>query len=866
MYKTALSTCIGPRGEQNWVSPDHQRIIDGASEYMATANHYMKNDVTGGGRLSTDSTLYRDGKSAELKLALRKVANARTHADRVAWTKHAADFMGNTNDGELEQAIFTLSSHFIREKAPKLFDLNYFVGFRVLDKSDDNTRVVGIYGFKVGKSWVYIPVFFDKGKLNGYELCYLEAKDQFVPLKEGWVDWIIKNAGDEALGSADDKDIKQLGVRYPSMTQLTQPPILGKTAAVFNKLAGMTAHLEPWVRQGVLCLSRCSDLTKVDADLFNLEKIGSADPTVFARLAVTCETYPLLKVAMQAFYGDDVMQRMCKRVMQTHVQKTAHRRELASSIRPARPTKRAAVQIITQEDKHYFPYLTEKQAEELVEGPIAVDERASDEVATLEDEIKFCTPDRTGVYDVFCADGTFRECLVVVGAMFSNTRPDREICLVVDWKRRKHIYAKSMAVLCVQGSYKEGWFDRLPADAFRSGTNMHTGSDDTHASSRILIANNGSATIPLDLTHLSDGLWRINSYDSEYEEHRDRTYDINENVNQFFGLSQMLYLNRKTPEDGLGKVKGCRPRWLVCSSQLAGTKFVVRNDKLIAPSKFKFIDVEEGSGAAFPLGDENDIVAMLYKNRKKLRAAKVPGGYALDGEKSDKTAAFKRLVLNYSFRDKVANDILKAVELADGHTLYIPYITPRYKTAELPIDPVFLQNGILSEMGDSTMSPVFNDMPISADGYSGLPIQEGFEDTQQLGFEDQPTPTEFTNELPPPDPMAMQQAAEAAQTGQKNVFDISMLAALLKTNRNDEVLGDYSKTFKLALSHVGRVLFKLYWDRDSFIDRFGEEDMDKFEDLLKDVFSNLGDLVLYLTTKDERPELSDFLDSVGSED
>jgi len=221
------------------------------------------------------------------------------------------------------------------------------------------------------------------------------------------------------------------------------------------------------------------------------------------------------------------------------------------------------------------------------------------------------------------------------------------------------------------------------------------------------------------------------------------------------------------------------------------------------------------------------------------------------------------LVLDYCFRDKVAGAILETTDLAVGHILKIPYAPPRFKIAELPIDPVFQRDGLLSNMHENLMSPMFQDNPVGYDGYSNLPVQGGIDEAQQLGFEDQPTPPEWLQEVPPPDPMAMQQGMEAAQTGRRDVFDVSSLAGLLKTNRSEELLGDYTKVFKLALSHVGRTMFKLYWDRDSFIDRFGEEDMEKLEELLQDVFSNLGDLVLYLSSKDDRPEISDFLDNIG---
>ena len=281
----------------------------------------------------------------KLFYCLKKCADAKTPSTRKYWVKKAGDFMGGTNDQELETAIFTLSSHFIRDKAPKLFDMNYFVGFRILDASDDNTKVVGIYGFKVGKTWVYIPVFFDKGKINGFELCYIHNKDQFVPLKEGWVDWIIKNSGDEAFGKENTKDFRQLGIRYPNMRQLTQPPVMGKVAS-----------FEPWVQQGLLGIAKHAksspELTESAADL---EKLASKDAKVFTRLIMACDKYPIIKVAMESFYGNDFFQRTFNRLQNSYTKianaKKAHKIQ-------ERPLKHSAVRVVTRDDVSAFPFLT----------------------------------------------------------------------------------------------------------------------------------------------------------------------------------------------------------------------------------------------------------------------------------------------------------------------------------------------------------------------------------------------------------------------------------------------------------------------------------------------------------------------------
>jgi len=54
--------------------------------------------------------------------------------------------------------------------------LDYEVGFQLMDRNDDNTKAVGVFGFKIGSQWLYCPVFFLNGDLKGTELLYI--KDQ----------------------------------------------------------------------------------------------------------------------------------------------------------------------------------------------------------------------------------------------------------------------------------------------------------------------------------------------------------------------------------------------------------------------------------------------------------------------------------------------------------------------------------------------------------------------------------------------------------------------------------------------------------------------------------------------------------------
>ena len=101
-----------------------------------------------------------------------------------------AELGGSGNDNQFEQSFSNLAHAYLKDKAPGLLD--YEVGFELMERNEDSTKAVGIFGFKVGSQWLYAPVFFINGDLKGHELLYLKDQDQFVPLKENWLNYLLR--------------------------------------------------------------------------------------------------------------------------------------------------------------------------------------------------------------------------------------------------------------------------------------------------------------------------------------------------------------------------------------------------------------------------------------------------------------------------------------------------------------------------------------------------------------------------------------------------------------------------------------------------------------------------------------------------
>ncbi len=80
--------------------------------------------------------------------------------------------LGGDQESSFEQAFSSLAYAYLKDKSPRLLD--FIVGFQLVDRNEDNTKAVGIFGFKVGDQWLYAPVFFLNGDLKGHELLYIK--------------------------------------------------------------------------------------------------------------------------------------------------------------------------------------------------------------------------------------------------------------------------------------------------------------------------------------------------------------------------------------------------------------------------------------------------------------------------------------------------------------------------------------------------------------------------------------------------------------------------------------------------------------------------------------------------------------------
>jgi hypothetical protein len=93
---------------------------------------------------------------------------------------------------------------------------------------------------------------------------------------------------------------------------------------------------------------------------------------------------------------------------------------------------------------------------------------------------------------------------------------------------------------------------------------------------------------------------------------------------------------------------------------------------------------------------------------------------------------------------------------------------------------------------------------------------------------------------------AIEDAIAASQSGQKDVMDVSVLGSLVKAMDVDPMVNKYTADLIKGEDRLGRILLLYYWHNDKFKERYGDDEMQELESVLKNTFKSMGDLILFL--------------------
>lgn len=775
-----------------------------------------------------------------------------------------AGTIGGEQEASFEQSFASLAYVYLKDKAPRLLD--FMLGFQLVDRDDDKTKAVGIFGFKVGSQWLYSPVFFLNGQLKGHELLYLKGQDQFVPLKENWVNFVLSQRP-HILGEPEQRNLSQLGVLQPNLYRLSSPPYSTKFGSV---QVDLPKDWPSWMVEVAPCLGSWATDNPIRmekyAGLDNRLSLQALcrDSLYWCKMAMdTCERYPVIGAYVEQFYGNNFF-----RDSLLHLRKTAMASEEGRVLRtptdtepPTRvlnlldgpvPVKQAAgpaVEIHVNEDQVFTqnaPELTESERERLMrDGHLIKDHREGDEVSkkyNTQTLLELANPEATGLYEVLVKPHGFAKCLVISAPQTSEGRQDFSTLIRLepkDWMNahRSTIYAKPKLDNEVDSWNK--WYEKLGKGSLEKGGVY------------VIVSREGQGTAPFRVEEtLGDGRFKVSFKDYATRNRPKYMPQIAENdpdwdADYYFG-SEMISLNERE-----------------------GTSFKSMSNTLYVPKEHKIVRVEkteadtdknapccvgaESHSKDTPLrpGNLSDIQAEILQKSAQLKLYANSNEVSINnGQLMPKRAALFTLVRYHGFREKEAKELITETEK----------LAMRGKPGLFRIK---YAQGYPGEVNGSNLvnqgpgAPAMPEPMYGADPSYGN-VQQQYPQSDMMPVPElnsQNTDPNTYNPLPEavPDPMAMQQAQQAGQMGQKEVFDTSLISGLIRTSRQDNMVNRYLGDLLKALDRLGRLLFVFYWHNDEFSDQYGKSDLPELEDSLRNTFESLGDLVLWLKEKDVGP-------------
>lgn len=815
---------------------------------------------------------------------------------RIESATKTANLGGSGGETEFEQAFSSLAYAYLRDKAPRLLD--NMVGFQLVDRNEDNTKAMGIFGFQLDKQWLYAPVFFLNGDLKGHELLYMKNNDAFVPMKENWINYIMSRKP-HVLGESSSNQLRELGGIQPDIRQLSISPSQGggKRASDQSWLSDVLPMLAAFQLKKASSLypgsgDRQLNQTQVVEAPFEAALAKQASNLDFNAVMPTSlllmkqahdlsERYPTIKLAMQRFYGVDCFTRWGTEYRDN--QRTAGANLMpkqAAAPKPYMPggllipTERPAgpvdheksgklrvyvyEKVITEE----APELDDAEREKLLNDTVLIkDERDGDEVSTAYNtqvEASLTNPSETALYRVLVKPGEFKKMLVAMNGL--TNRGAERMATVID----------------VEGSGNKAWLNTHAGNIFADQINERdewsewfeglSDSDSLSEDSKyIAIGENGACSTPFRVSKvLGDGHFRVDFRDDiSWNEPEPITSNNRRDSYHFDSGTHVSTYNALLCVNKEGK---------------EGTKIRAIHGELRIPANFKFLRLSsprrpsgslmDGCCGCAPVSEEmhsdpeplrlgkiEDIQLLFHEKTARVKVFNNGTDVHIDSpigeQRLTKMAALINLVDTHGLTEKVAREVLTVSE-QKGNAIYRVAYAPGYGTEKHAAPHWSMLEGgpkapAYEDYGDDRQSEEYGPRNSAMTQHPSEQHQQV--DDMSASQTDPATWDNWQNYQAEDFQASMQVAQQAGQSGQKEVFDTSMISGMLKSVRQDSLVERHLGSLVEALDALGRLLMNFYWHQEEFEDRYGKSDLPELEDSLRNAFESLGDITLFLKEK-----------------
>lgn len=788
---------------------------------------------------------------------------------------------GGADEREFEKAFAGIAYSAIRNKAPRLLD--FMVGFQLVDRNEDRSKAMGAFGFRVGKRWLMAPVFFLNGEIKGHEVLYVKDHDSCVPLKENWVNYIISQEPHEVGEPSGVTNVRQLGGSRPNLRTLSIVPSNAfskwgaswldqfkpflaahavKSAAVFYPEVGHRKLAYDAVVADPFGAVLASDDRR---SLFDLNQYVTRDFNAFRTVYDVSQRFPIVKAALDRFYGEDCLQRWAGDLL---AYTRRERTNILDGERPKPklgtdsllvdpvvddPVKSGAVRIYYAHSvmSRDFPELSSDEKETLLRGGVFVRDKRNEKqvsrIFTERSRSHLATPRQTGLYDVLESDGTADKMLVVVNGILPESGQYGRLA-VIRVSGDRHVWCSATpSTVIAEHEYPEDewrkWYDSLPTvDELKAHEDF------------VVIGKNRSATPPLTvLDKLNENEYRVlvvpqctGPSDKGMSFERWDSHSRSNHDSFRLNLMPKSYVSDRIRRagDALQVPRGCKVLKLSAPRQLSSPSY----------SLFDKIDEGEGEGStrAISLGASVDIDKLIYTKTASLGLRKQGSDYYLrsqaHGEERHSWAeTLESLIYDHGLSADDAKHLIKSASTTPTvyRVLYADSFGVEKKAFMLRQDQRF-----------TMPSPSDQDMisSLSLSPRTAVNVRQRFDIAQPVpelsaSQNDMSQFDMWQNYMAEDFNKVMQVAQVAAQRNQKEVFDVSMFTGIVKTMSQSSIVDRHLPAFMRALDSFGQVLLSFYWHSQEFADRYGKSDLPELEDSLRNAFDAVGEVTLFLKEK-----------------
>lgn len=730
------------------------------------------------------------------------------------WQKNAA--AATQSDADVEKAFLDQAWMQIQNKATPLMKAQHRVGFEVVHKNDENTRMVGVFVFRINKDYLFAPVFFINGSIKGTDLLYRSNNKKFIPLNNEWCEYLIQlQNADEGQGVSQRQ--RQMVRDQLNLIDIVEPPQMSR---YIRKYASVCAdgNEESAVR---------ANITEMLEKLANIPSLNKE--SILRRFILNHGGHDAIrKIANTAKHDYEFA-----RALMVGSDPENYMPEIKSAA--AKPSRGPLVVVHTSVLRN--KQVKQASPKEMCQGYRIEDHRKEaeiNEVVYTDNTQDLNTVEAPGVYDVLLADGTNSKCLVAF-----------------------EFDVDSLSGCPSPVSFTESY------DPARPRMNRQT----------LVIVDIGSRAS--DTMRPSEQQWVFGKYDGKIEDSGEliamgdakvgEAYRIYNSSNQ--GMTRPFYVAEvNTDPSGLKAIKTCdyntgsvNSRAILVNPDFAD--YDAKDNIFGATCKLVKVGFELGKpfnsadsgkpidwNRTLGLGNKHTLNAFIFENNFKTASVKRQsnGTFLVKSARTggkwtpelSEASAKIRIMLDCGLREPVAEELLKQAT----------------ETTKSSVDVLYDATKIAHNLR-------FNDWPEFYDRMNNeFNVLEAPRSEYVMNVEeDKPIPQRhrvgdvWRQEGDSPDTMdtlnPMELYGLAQEKGIGSLFEHGVVGELVKTYDAISMVQSYVPDFEQALDRLGRILFLFYWKPEDFAQAYGTDDQTSLENKLLSNFRAIGEMTLELLQK-----------------